>query len=106
MVKEVHEEDQKIEEEICQVIHVPIIGEVVIIRFTIQPLYILTLGLIDHEEQAVAKEWVVKDLERDSIIDIILQTIEQKTHYTDHVAHERQELCPKDLFIVLVPIAF
>ena len=106
MVKEIHEEDQEVQEKVCQVIHVPVVGKVVIIRVAIIPLNILTLGLIEHEEQAVAKEWVVKGLEFDSIMDAILQSIEQKAHYTYHVAHERQELCPKYLFIVLVPIAF
>ena len=40
------------------------------------------------------------------MIYVILQSIEQKANYTDHIAHERQELCPENLLIVLVPVTF
>ena len=86
MVHQIHKHDDKVEYQVCQVIHVPKVQEVVCVSFTIQPLSVFTKCLVAHEYQHVPIEWIIENIEEHSLFDILLQGIHKEHHDTEHVS--------------------
>ena len=105
VAKQVGNHDKSVDEQVDQVVHVPIIHEVFRVRFTILTLYKLAFALIENKDQAITEQRVVKSLVVRGVLNVFLKCIDQESEHTDHIKDERQELSLIDLYEVDVPIA-
>ena len=105
MAEQVCRHDDTIADEIDQVIHVPVVQEVVFGCFACLELSVLAARLIDNEDKAVAKEREVDQIESLALLNVLLQSVCQERYHSHHVEDEGHELGVSDFLEVDVPVA-
>ena len=73
VTKKIGDHDETVYEQVDQVVHVPIVEEVVWVRLAVLPLPILAPSLVRDKDRAIAEQWVVEEIVSCRMLNVLLE---------------------------------